>query len=263
MGQNCAGPERFIVYEKVYDKFCESVAAVVRKMEQGAPLSSPYIDCGASCMPQAPAAYQKLVDDAVAKGAKVLAGGELPKEGSQGQFYPPTVLADVTPDMRIAKEEIFGPIMCIFKVPNSDAEAVALANNSDFGLSGCAHSASQARAAAICQQMEAGMASVNDLEGTTYLSQSLPFGGVKYSGFDRFAGPEGLRGLCHVKSVVENRLSFLKPSIPAPIAYPSNGQGTDFCLALCQMLYGYGLGMKAMGLLALIKAVIPRKPKKE
>ena len=95
------------------------------------------------------------------------------------------------------------------------------------------------------------------------MSQSLPFGGVKYSGFDRFAGPEGLRGLCHVKSVVENRLSFLKPSIPAPIAYPSNGQGTDFCLALCQMLYGYGLGMKAMGLLALIKAVIPRKPKKE
>jgi len=261
MGQNCAGPERFIVYDKVYDSFCSRVAAVVKQMKQGPPLSSPFIDAGASCMPQAAEMYQSLVDEAVQKGARVLAGGEVPKDRT-GQFYPPTVLCDVTPDMLIAKEEIFGPIMCIFRVANDD-EAIHIANDSAFGLSGCAHSGSHARAAALCQRLDAGMASVNDLEGTTYLSQSLPFGGLKDSGFGRFAGPEGLRGLCHMKSVVENRAAFLKPSIPPPIAYPSNGQGGLFCTALCQILYGYGLGQRATGVVNIIKASLPSKAKRD
>ena len=73
------------------------------------------------------------------------------------------------------------------------------------------------------------MSAVNDLEGTTYLSQSLPFGGCKSSGFDRFAGPEGLRGLCVARSVVEDRCpAFLAPSIPAQLRYPSTGQGFGF-----------------------------------
>eukprot|EP00667_Euglena_gracilis_P005457 EG_transcript_5491 len=262
MGQNCAGPERFIVYRRVYEPFCQRVATIVHRMRQGPPLSSPLIDCGACCMPQALAACQRLVDDAVSKGARILAGGALPKEG-MGQFYPPTVLCDVTSDMLIAKEEIFGPIMCIFPVPDDDTAALALANDSPFALSGCAHSANQTRAAALCRGLESGMASVNDLEGTTYLSQSLPFGGLKDSGFGRFAGPEGLRGLCHEKSIVENRFSFLKPSIPPAIAYPSNGQGPAFCLALCQLLYGYGATQRLQGLLGLLKASLPAKVKPE
>eukprot|EP00656_Telonema_subtile_P016169 TRINITY_DN18527_c0_g1_i2.p1 TRINITY_DN18527_c0_g1~~TRINITY_DN18527_c0_g1_i2.p1 ORF type:complete len:576 (+),score=137.47 TRINITY_DN18527_c0_g1_i2:206-1933(+) len=190
MGQNCAGPERFLVYEAVYDEFCEAVAGVVGSMHQGSALESDFVDCGACCMPQSMARYQELVDDAVSKGAKVLAGGTL--EGIKAQLYPPTVLAGVTEEMRISSEEIFGPIMCIFKVHgNSDTEALRIANESVFGLSGCVHSGSQPRAARMCDQLESGMASVNDLEGTTYLSQSLPFGGQKDSGFGRFAGPEG------------------------------------------------------------------------
>lgn len=260
MGQNCAGPERFIVYDKIYDQFCEEVATIVKSMKQGPPLSSNFVDCGACVHPPSLQNYQRLVDDAVAKGARVLAGGGKNAEYSDGQFFQPTVLADVTEDMLVAKEETFGPILPIFRVKgNSDDEAVRIANNCCFALSSCAHSKDQRRAAAICARLEAGMTSVNDVEGTTYLSQSLPFGGFKDSGFDRFAGPEGLRGLCNVRSIVENRASFLAPSIPRPIAYPANGQGPAFCLALNQILYGCGIMARLKGVAGIIRASLPVK----
>jgi len=120
MGQNCAGPERFFVYEKVYNQFCEGVTQIVKSMKIGPSLGDPIVDCGAICMgPKQMLHYQKLVDDAVIKGAKVLAGGFIPGPEhplSRGSFYPPTILADVPETALIAQEEIFGPIMTIFKV---------------------------------------------------------------------------------------------------------------------------------------------------
>jgi acyl-CoA reductase-like NAD-dependent aldehyde dehydrogenase len=120
MGQNCAGPERFFVYEKVYDEFCDGVTSVVRRMKIGPSLGDAEVDCGAICMgPRQMLHYQKLVDDAVIKGAKVLAGGFIPPKESplgKGSFYPPTILADIPESALIAQEEIFGPIMAIFKV---------------------------------------------------------------------------------------------------------------------------------------------------
>jgi len=258
MGQNCAGPERFIVYDKVYDAFCEHVSTVVKTMRHGPPLSSDLVDCGACVHPPSLEGYQRFVDDAVSKGARVLTGGKRNKEFPSGQFFEPTVLADVTEDMLIAKEETFGPILSIFRVKgNSDAEAIRIANNCSFALSSCAHSADQVRAARICAKLEAGMSSVNDVEGTTYLSQSLPFGGFKDSGFGRFAGPEGLRGLCHERSIVQNRASFLKASIPRAIAYPANGKGPAFCLALNQILYGCSIFSRVKGVIDIISASLP------
>jgi acyl-CoA reductase-like NAD-dependent aldehyde dehydrogenase len=120
MGQNCAGPERFFVYEKVYDEFCDGVTAIVKQMKIGPSLGDPIVDCGAICMgPKQMLHYQKLVDDAVIKGARVLAGGFIPGPNhplSKGSFYPPTILADIPENALIAQEEIFGPIMAIFKV---------------------------------------------------------------------------------------------------------------------------------------------------
>eukprot|EP01062_Namystynia_karyoxenos_P043465 TRINITY_DN3184_c0_g1_i2.p1 TRINITY_DN3184_c0_g1~~TRINITY_DN3184_c0_g1_i2.p1 ORF type:complete len:645 (+),score=203.69 TRINITY_DN3184_c0_g1_i2:80-1936(+) len=259
MGQNCAGPERFIVYDKIYDSFCSSVTAIVRQLNQGPPLSSDYIDCGACVHPPSLKNYQRLVDDAVAKGARVLAGGKAAAQ--DGQFFEPTVLADVTEDMLIAQEETFGPILSIFRVKgNSDDEAVRIANKCSFALGSCAHSADQRRAAAICSRLTAGMSSVNDIEGTTYLSQSLPFGGLNDSGFGRFAGPEGLRGLCNERSVVEPRAAFLKPSIPRPIAYPANGQGPTFCMGLNRLLYGHSIAVRLQGLFDIISASMPAAP---
>jgi len=127
MGQNCAGPERFFVYEKVYDEFCEGVTKVVKRMKQGPSLGDPEVDCGAICMGrQQMEKYQHLVDDARSKGAKVLAGGYMIEKSvngeqindalSKGSFYPPTVLADVPENAEIAQEEIFGPIMCKYNL---------------------------------------------------------------------------------------------------------------------------------------------------
>jgi len=99
------------VYDAVYDSFCSGVADIVKQMRQGAPLHSPFVDCGALCMPAHHLHLQRLVDDALAKGARLLAGGAPPPSDSplaSGQFYPPTILADVTEGMAIMQEEIFG-----------------------------------------------------------------------------------------------------------------------------------------------------------
>merc|ERR1712113_334670 len=152
-------------------------------------------------MPQQAEKIQALVDDATSKGAKILAGGKLALNTKDGQFYPPTVLVNVTKDMRIWREEVFGPVMCIEKF-SLDEDAVALVNSNPFGLGSSVFSKSKARAKAIGKQLKTGATSINDF-ATTYLCQSLPFGGVKESGFDMFGGVEGLRGMCYTKAVCE------------------------------------------------------------
>lgn len=264
MGQNCAGPERFFVYEKVYQEFCDGVTKVVKGMKVGPSLGDSAVDCGAICMgPNQIAHYQRLVDDAVQKGARILAGGVIPYGSKDplttGSFYPPTILADVPETAIIAQEEIFGPIMCIFKVVgNSDREAIRLANNCDFALSSCAFSSSASRAKAITSQLVAGMTAVNDLEGCTYMNQSLPFGGCKKSGYDRFAGPEGLRGLCMIKSVCEDKISFIRNAIPPPMHYPATGFGHLFAQGLIHMFYSTSIIGNLKGVFLLIKCSLMR-----
>lgn len=147
---------------------------------------------------------QALVDDAVAKGAQLLAGGVLPPQDN-GQFYPPTILSGIKPGMRIWTEEVFGPVMSIVSW-SADDEVVALANDCPFGLGSSVFARSQARARRIASKLEAGMSSVNDF-ATTYMCQSLPFGGVKHSGFDRFAGKR--------KDVTARCVRSLRFNIPA------------------------------------------------
>jgi len=269
MGQNCAGPERYVVYDKVYDDFIARVLSIVQQMRQGDPLSSPFVDCGA-CVIAAHLKYlQGLVDEAVKKGAKIMTGGYIPIKGSrlaEGQFYPPTILSNCDSSMRIMQEEIFGPVMCIARVKsNTDEEAIEICNKCEFALGAAVFSSSKARASRMIKRIHAGMGAVNDLEGVTYLSQSLPFGGHKQSGFDRFAGPEGLRGLCNVKSIAEDRFVYHGSSFmpfPAEISYPSTGQGQGFLAGLMGLLYGYGLSGKIGGLFTLLKASVT-KPKME
>lgn len=260
-GQNCAGPERFLVYDKVFDDFCDGVVKIVEQMQQGSPLANPGgIDCGAiTAGPRQCQRYQCLVDDAVSKGAKLLAGGKL--HDCQGSFYPPTVLADVPESADIAQQEIFGPIMCIMRVKgNSDDEAVRIANNSDFGLSSCAFSGSAARAKRVAARLRAGMSAVNDLEGTTYMNQSLPFGGWKRSGYGRFAGPEGLRGLCLMRSVCEDRFSFIRNSIPPPLKYPARatGAGHKFAEGLIRLFYSETFAGRFRGLTGLLSSLLAK-----
>ncbi|GIL63479.1 hypothetical protein Vafri_17528 [Volvox africanus] len=255
-GQNCAGGERFFVHEKVYDKFLEKVIPLVRNLRQGNPLGPDPVDCGAMCMPGLAEKVHGLVEDAVARGAQLLAGGQLRSaSGAGGQFYPPTLLADVRPGMKIWEEEVFGPVMSVVRW-STDDEVVELANDCAFGLGSSVFAGSQRRARDIASRLEAGMSAINDF-GTTYMCQSLPFGGVKHSGFDRFAGVEGLRGLCVPKAVCEDRFPMLmKSSIPPPWEFPVKSNAVAFGRSLVTMFYGPGLLYKVHGLAALLHCLM-------
>ena len=177
-GQNCAGGERFYVQAKVHDAFVDEVLKIVKGIKQGAPLEG-HVDCGAMCMPGECERIHSLVRDAVSKGAKIAIGGEVVSGGKKGagQFYAPTVLVNVDHSMRIMKEEVFGPVMSVMRF-GDDAEAIRLANDCPFGLGSAVFSGSNKRANAIAARLECGMSSINDF-ATTYMCQSLPFGGVK------------------------------------------------------------------------------------
>ena len=136
-----------------------------------------------------------------------------------------------------------------------------MANNCDFALSSCAFSASADRARRICSQLVAGMTAVNDLEGCTYMNQSLPFGGCKKSGYDRFAGPEGLRGLCMIKSVCEDLIPFIRNSIPPPMHYPSSKVGHHFAQGLISMFYSTNILGTLSGLFTVIRYSANGPPK--
>jgi delta 1-pyrroline-5-carboxylate dehydrogenase len=156
--------------------------------------------------------------------------------------------------MRISKEEVFGPVMCIITVPNdSDEECIRLVNECDFGLGASVYSSSQKRAVKIGSAIRSGMVTINDF-GVNYLIQSLPFGGVKESGFGRFAGPEGLRACCLERSVVVDRIPGVKTSIPSPIDYPIEArQGLNFGMSLMKIIYSESILSKVAAIVQLIK----------
>ncbi len=252
-GQNCCGVERLFVYESIVKNFLEAMVSKVQSMRQACPLSCNYVDCGAMVMDQQCTLIQGLVDDAVARGAKVHCGGKR-NTSNGGQFYEPTLLSGVTSEMRIWKEEVFGPIMCVITVPgDNDDVCVQMVNDCPFGLGSSVYSASTSRALAIGSQFNTGMFTANDF-GVNYLIQSLPFGGVKESGFGRFAGPEGLRACCLERSIVVDRIPGVRTSIPSSIDYPMNtAQGMGFGKGLIHLFYGDCLWMKVKGIAALIK----------
>jgi acyl-CoA reductase-like NAD-dependent aldehyde dehydrogenase len=235
-GQNCCGIERVIVHQKIYDEFVDKVVSKVRAFRQGPALGKDAIDVAAMVTPMQLDIIQSLIDDAVGKGARLLVGGKRNPNYPDGLFYEPTVLADVTSQMRIAQEEVFGPVMAIFRVCN-DEEALHVVNECSFGLGSCVFCRSDARGEKFGQQMRCGMTCVNDF-ATNYLVQSLPFGGVKDSGFGRFGGREGLRSLCLQKSVVIDRFPFIRTTIPSVMQFPISNIALNFGYSLVGVLYG-------------------------
>eukprot|EP00568_Trieres_chinensis_P012915 CAMPEP_0183294788 /NCGR_PEP_ID=MMETSP0160_2-20130417/2979_1 /TAXON_ID=2839 ORGANISM="Odontella Sinensis, Strain Grunow 1884" /NCGR_SAMPLE_ID=MMETSP0160_2 /ASSEMBLY_ACC=CAM_ASM_000250 /LENGTH=630 /DNA_ID=CAMNT_0025456157 /DNA_START=52 /DNA_END=1944 /DNA_ORIENTATION=- len=256
-GQNCCGVERLFVYESIHDDFLKAILPKVKALRQGVPLAacghSGDVDCGAMIMDGQMDIIQELVDDAVKKGATVQCGGKR-NTSLDGQFYEPTVLSDVTPEMRISREEVFGPVMCICKVPgDDDDECVKLVNACEFGLGSSVYSGSQERGMRIGKRIRSGMFTVNDF-GVNYLIQSLPFGGVKESGFARFAGPEGLRGCCLERAMVKDRIPGVRTTIPAPIDYPIDiNKGLPFGMSLINLFYNESLLGKLGAIVGLIK----------
>lgn len=203
-GQMCVGAERIYVFDEVYETFVERAVARAQALRQGPPLEGVY-DVGAMTMPRQLDILESLVADAVAKGARVLVGGGR-NTSLDGQFFQPTVLADVDHSMRITQEEQFGPIMVIMRVRGED-DALAKVADCPYGLGSSVFTKDPRRAERMAAKIRAGMTVVNDY-GLAYMIQSLPFGGVGRSGFGRINGREGLRACCNEKAVVTDRVAL-------------------------------------------------------
>lgn len=198
-GQTCVSVERVYVLDKVYDKFVAAVVRDVDALRVGAGEGNHF---GALIDEQQRAVTERHVADALARGARTLTGGNrIPGPGS---FYEPTVLVDVDHSMLCMTEETFGPTLPIMKVA-SVAEAVRLANDSQYGLSASVFSADVDRARDIAVQLECGAVNVNDVI-TNLMCTTAPMGGWKTSGIGaRFGGVEGLRKFCRQETVVVPR----------------------------------------------------------
>ena len=193
-GQSCIAGKRFLVFEEVYEQFLEKFVAKMESLVMGDPM-----DDATQLGPLATASglrdVKELVDDAKAKGARVLCGGEAP-EGS-GYFYPATVIDQITPDMRLTMEETFGPVASVYKV-SSREEAVKVANQTTFGLSSAVWTTDPEEEAYFVRELEAGAVFVN---GMTISYPELPFGGIKDSGFGRELSDAGIKEFCNLKTV--------------------------------------------------------------
>jgi succinate-semialdehyde dehydrogenase / glutarate-semialdehyde dehydrogenase len=193
-GQSCIAAKRFIVHEAVYDEFERLFSEQMSGMTVGDPMLED-TDVGPLASEQQRDDVEKLVADAVANGARVLCGGAAPD--GPGFYYPPTVLAGITPDMRAHREEVFGPVATLYRVPDIDA-AIELANGTEFGLGANAWTNDEAEQGRFITDLAAGMVFIN---GNVTSYPQLPFGGVKRSGHGRELFVQGIREFCNVKTV--------------------------------------------------------------
>ncbi|MBU1586658.1 MAG: aldehyde dehydrogenase family protein, partial [Actinobacteria bacterium] len=193
-GQSCIAGKRFIVHANVYDDFTAKFTAAMGALRVGDPLDES-TQVGPVATESGRDDLIELVDDAREKGAAILTGGVVP-EGA-GWFYPPTVIADVTPGMRIHLEEAFGPVATLYRVADAH-EAIAIANGTTFGLSSAAWTNDADEQELFASELEAGGVFIN---GMTISYPELPFGGIKNSGYGRELGAPGIREFCNMKTV--------------------------------------------------------------
>lgn len=207
-GQNCTGIERLYVQEGIYDKFVEALVYKTKKLRISHPgrVTTGTEDCdvGAVTAPFQVRIIEDHINDAIAKGARLLCGG-IKEPGSH--HIPPTIFDNCTTDMKIASEETFGPTIAIMKF-KTEEEAIRLANDSPYGLSASVWSADMARGQRVARALVVGNVCINNHminEANPY----LPFGGTKDSGIGRFKGADGLLTFCNLKSVIIEKQSDL------------------------------------------------------
>ncbi|MGW3288823.1 NADP-dependent succinic semialdehyde dehydrogenase [Streptomyces sp. NPDC001002] len=193
-GQSCIAAKRFIVHTDVYDAFAERFVAGMKALTVGDPTDEG-TDIGPLATEQGRADLEELVDDARRSGAAVLCGGERPDR--EGWWYPPTVLAGIDREMRIHREEAFGPVATLYRADGLD-EAVLIANDTPFGLSSNVWTRDDAEVDRFVRDLEAGGIFFN---GMTASHPAFPFGGVKRSGYGRELSGHGIREFCNITTV--------------------------------------------------------------
>lgn len=193
-GQTCVAAKRFIVAEEVADTFLEKFQAALAALEPGDPMDEK-TTLGPLSTESALVGLLKQVDGAVANGAKLVMGGK--RIDRPGSFMEPTILTDLDPQNPAFRQDFFGPVALFFRVRNED-EAVALANDSDFGLGGSVFTSDVARGERIASRVETGMMFVNNID---WSDADLPFGGIKNSGYGRELGDSGIQEFVNKKLV--------------------------------------------------------------
>jgi acyl-CoA reductase-like NAD-dependent aldehyde dehydrogenase len=262
-GQNCIGVERIICLPKTYGKIITHLEKIISSLRPGSALDTlststkkaeTVVDVGASISSATFSNLERLIQSAVKDGAKLLAGGSRFNHPSypKGHYFSPTLLVDVTPEMEIARTELFAPV-CVVLRANDITHALSIANGTPYGLGGSVFGSNQHDLEFVTRELKTGMVAVNDF--AAYYAVQLPFGGVKGSGYGRFAGEEGLRSLCAQKSICRDRLpGLIKTSIPPPLRLPlqDEARGWDMAKGVVELGYGDSVWGKMRGLRRII-----------
>ena len=200
-GQSCICANRIYVQESIADRFIPAFVDRVKALRVG-PGVEPGMEVGPLINEETRKKVHALVEDAARRGARLAVGGHPMTDGSlrSGFFYAPTVLLDVTDDMPVCREEIFGPVAPVATF-RTEAEVIRRANDTTFGLASYFYTRDMGRVIRVAEQLEYGLVGVNDAAGYTH---EIPFGGFKESGLGREGGHEGIEEYTEVKSVVVN-----------------------------------------------------------
>ena len=202
-GQTCVAPKRAIVLDRVHDAFVSRLTAAAEQLVVGTGVSGN--DVGPMIRPSQAELLESQLRDAERRGARVIGTGSVSAGRADGRFFSPTIAVNVSRDMRIAREETFGPLLAVICVRTED-EAVAAANDTPFGLSASVWSRDLTRASRVAQRIAAGTVVVNDVVSVVGMAD-VPHGGVKESGTGRMHGDAGLRECVREKAVVVDRFA--------------------------------------------------------
>jgi acyl-CoA reductase-like NAD-dependent aldehyde dehydrogenase len=245
-GQVCASVERLYVDEKIAKDFEDQVVEKVKKLVQA---KGTDYDADVSVLNNEAQlkVVTEQVDAALAAGAKALTGGKR-LEGKKGYFYPPTVLTDVTHEMKVVKEETFGPVLPIMTF-KTQAEAIRLSNDSPYGLTASVWTKDIKKGKRLAAQLESGTVTVNENVYTYALAQT-PWGGPKWSGIGRTHGKMGLLEMVEPRHIHVNRAGFMKDMW----WYKYNETKYKFLVSFCEALFAPGFG-KLKGLAGMLSRI--------
>jgi acyl-CoA reductase-like NAD-dependent aldehyde dehydrogenase len=194
----------------VYDVFLEKLRTLAKDLKSGVKAG----EVGSMTMRSQFQTVARQLEDAVSKGARVVTGGEI-NHNQKGLFFPPTIIADTTPDMKVRTEETFGPLLPVVPFETVD-EAIDIANSTEYGLSGSIFTMDMEEGRRIAKQLKTGSVNINDVL-ITYALPALPFGGVKHSGVGAYHGEMGLKAFSNVKSLTEFRWNMKKELFWYPV----------------------------------------------
>jgi acyl-CoA reductase-like NAD-dependent aldehyde dehydrogenase len=232
-GQLCLSMERIYVHERIFDSFAEAFVAKTEKLRLGAAYDYS-VDMGSLVSVAQLKTVTEHVDDARAKGARVLAGGR-PRPDLGPYFYEPTILAEVTPEMTCYANETFGPVVSLYPFTTDD-EAVQLANATEYGLNASVLSKDLTRAQALATRIQAGTVNINDGVIAAYGSTDAPMGGMGSSGLGRRHGAEGILKYTDAQTVAVQRVPLFDP--PKWLPYPTF---TKLMVPVLRLLHRLGI----------------------